>query len=433
MQTQFGTLMQFASEDTVEATITGKVYRKQLAKYQDWVNPDYPWFSDDPIMTLDEAWGDKIVENFNNNVLGSPVPVPFNHTDDVKENTGYVQSLESIPGDGLYGNLEVDASAASAIKNKKIFDVSISFAWDFVRTDDNKHYGPTLCHVALVNTPYLMGMKGFEEVGVALSRLQESFKPNSLSLAGSNVIMLSRTKMKELSVMATATIKNDKEFPVTVTYKDGDADAEAVLQPGEEIEVPTEVAEEVTTQITDATEPTDDDASDEDGNDTDDTSDEGDTEEDTSDSDDTENEETELSRLKQENAELKLSRAYDQLLSEGKVTPAQKDKIMGLAKLSQNVELSTGTKTDLTSVVLDILGSGRQQFSTEETGSSKEDENAIDNTGQSQEGKKPSETLSEEELAGFKAVGADPKKMDELAEKDPVYAEALASLSKSKG
>lgn len=427
MQAHLGGLIQFASQDTTKAVLSGHVYRKQLAKYGEWVNPEYPYLSSDPIMTLDEVWGNKIVENFNANTLGGPVPVPLNHTNDVKANTGRVQSLESVPGDGLYGELLIaDQSTIEDLDNGTIFDVSISFDWNHVRTDNNKSYGPTLLHVALVNNPYLIEMNTFEKVGPALSKLEEAFKPVGLSMAGRNVMMLSRTKMKELSNMATATIKNDKEFPVTVTFKDGDDDSTVVLQPGEEVTVPEEAADDVATQIADATEATadgDEDATDGDG--TGDTADEGDTT-------DGEDAQTELSRVRLENAELKLSRDFDALLAEGKVIPAQKDKILALAKLSQGIQLSTGsdTKTNVAAVVLDILRSGKQQFSTDESGSSKEDEDATDKQDQSDEGKKPSELLTEAELAGFKAVGADTAKMDEMAAKDPRFAEALASLSK---
>lgn len=427
MQAHIGGLIQFAAQDTVTATLSGHVYRKQLAKYGEWVNPEYPYLSSDPIMTLDEVWGNKIVENFNANTLGGPVPVPLNHTNDVKANTGRVQSLESVPGDGLYGELLIaDQSTIEDLDNGTIFDVSISFDWNHVRTDNNKSYGPTLLHVALVNNPYLIEMNTFEKVGPALSKLEEAFKPVGLSMAGRNVMMLSRTKMKELSNMATATIKNDKEFPVTVTFKDGDDDSTVVLQPGEEVTVPEEAADDVATQIADATEATaDGDEYATDGDGTGDTADEGDTT-------DGEDAQTELSRVKLENAELKLSRDFDALLAEGKVIPAQKDKILALAKLSQGIQLSTGsdTKTNVAAVVLDILRSGKQQFSTDESGSSKEDEDATDKQDQSDEGKKPSELLTEAELAGFKAVGADTAKMDEMAAKDPRFAEALASLSK---
>lgn len=391
--THLAGLIQFAADDTNKATFSGSVYYKQLAKYGEWVNPQYPYLSSDPIMTLDDAWGEQIVKNFNDNVLGSPVPVPLNHTSDVKENTGRVLSLESISGDGLYGRLRIDDVATSENLDKGIiFDVSISFDWNFTRTDNNRNYGPTLLHVALVNNPYLTEMNTFEKVSPALNRLEESFRPVGLSFAGKNTIMLSRDKMKELSNMATETEQIDSvETEPTETI--------------EEVETTEETPTEETTEPETTEEP------------------EGEEEV-------TEDEQTELARLRQENAELQLSREYDALLAEGKVIPAQKEKILALSKLSSGVELSKDTK-DVTSVVLDILRSGKQQFSTDEAGSSKENEEATETQDQGNEGiKKPSETLTEDELAGFKAVGADPAKMDELAEKDPVYAQALASLSK---
>lgn len=415
MHATLGNLLQFATEDTQPAKLNGSVYSKQIAKYGEWVNPDYPWFSDDPIMLLDDKWGNEIVENFNLDTLGSPVPVPINHTDDAKANQGKVLSVRSVLGDGLYADLEIlDSQTVDDIDLGKIFDVSISFAWNHIRQDNNKSYGATLYHVALVNTPFLIGMKGFEKIGAALSR---TLKPSGLSLAGADVIMLSRTKMKELSGMSLATIKNDKTFPVTVTYKDGEEDKTVVLQPDEEVEVPQEVSEEVTSQVSDAVEPTADEPDNADPKDDDAKDDEP----------KKESVEEELSRLRQENEEMKLSVAFDKLLGEGKVVPAQRDAVIGLAKLTKGMNLSTesGKEQDLTSVVLGILGTGAKKFTTEESGSSKEDPDA--DKDQSNDGKKPSEALTDEERAELKAVGADPAKMDEMAEKFP---EAYASLEK---
>lgn len=443
-KTKYGNILQFATEDTQKATFKGSIYRKQIVKFGEWVNPDYPWFSDDPTMTLDEAWAETIIKNFTEDSLGSPVTVPLNHTDDVRVNTGLVESLEIVAGDGLYANLNIiDEDTQAKLDKGLIFDVSISFVWDLVRQDNGKHYGATLLHVALVNTPYLIGMNAFEKVGQALSKLNKSFKPVGLSLANDGAIMLSRTKVKELSKVEESTIKNDKEFDVTVTYKDGDDDKEVVVKAGEEVTVPTEVAEDVTTQIADATAPEDDDdSSNEDENKDDDANSDDDSSSDSNDDNADEEDEDEtdkdkaLAKAKLKNAEYAIKERYASLLSAGKVIPAQEAKILALAKLGQGVQLSTdsGKKLDLATVVLDILEAGNVKFSTNENGSSGEDENA-DNDSSNDDGanddteKKPSESLSEAELAGFKAVGADPAKMDELAEKDPVFREALKSLS----
>lgn len=446
-KTKYGQILQFATEDTQKATFKGSIYRKQIAKFGQWVNPDYPWFSDDPNMTLDEAWGETIVKNFNDDALGSPVPVPLNHTDDVKVNTGVVRSLEVVAGDGLYADLEIlDEDTQAKLDKGLIFDVSISFMWDFIRQDNGKHYGATLLHVALVNTPYLIGMTAFEKVGEALSRLSKSFKPVGLSLATDGAIMLSRTKVKELSNMEESTIKNDKDFDITVRVTRDGEEVEEVVKASEEIVVPTDQAEDVTQQIADATNEAEEDdesktgdeedSKDEDAKDGDESKEEDEeSEEDSKESEDEEEDEDdkkELARVKLENSTLSIEKRFAELLSAGKVIPAQKDKILGLAKLEQGVELSTdsGKKISLSSIIFDILDAGAIKFSTEENGSSKEDEESKDDDEQENDSdKKPSETLSEAELAGFKAVGADPSKMDELAEKDPVFREALKSLS----
>jgi len=409
MQTQLANLIQFSSEDTSVAVFNGSIYRKQLAKYGDWVNPQYPGLSNNPVMSLNEKWGNKIVENFNNNILGHSVAVPATHTNDPEKNRGKVLSVESIPGDGLYGEIEIlNPDTVEALDKGTIFDVSISFDWDYVRKDDNKHYGPTLQHVALVNDPYLSEMASFEKLEMALSKSVES---NKITLGGNNVIMLSIDKLKELHKMATKTITNDKAFDVTVKFKDGDEEKEIVIKAGETLEVPEGVAEDVTTQVTNSVEP----KADEDNK--------------AGDEAPKETEAEELSRIRKENSELKLSKAFDDLLAEGKVIPAQREAVMALSALPQGVNLSKdGSTTDVTSLVLGILGAGTQQFSKDESGSSKEDPNATeDKKDQKTVGNLPSENLSEGDLAGMKAVGVTPEQLDELAKKYPELQEAVAS------
>lgn len=423
-------LIQFAADDAQKASFNGSVYRKQLAKFGEWVNPQYPRLSSNPIMTLDLAWAQKIVENFNNGVLGAPVPVPLNHTNKTDANTGRVQSLEIIPGDGLYGNLLItNPDTIDQLDRGEIFDVSISFDWNHIRTDNNKNYGPTLLHVALVNNPYLLEMASFEKISVGLSKLDESFESIGLARATRDVIMLSRHRVEELSNMATKTIKNEKGFAVTVKV----GDEEIVIAPGEDITVDETAADDVIAQI-EAAEDSSGDAGATDGDSNDDNKGDADT---TPPAKETEQEE--LSRLRLQNAELQLSKEYDSLLAEGKVIPAQKDAIMALAKTSQGVQLSADAgSTDVTTVVLDILRKGKPQFSTDENGTSDKGEGdkgnavagAAPKTDQETEGKKPSELLSADELAGLKATGVTPEQMDAMAEKDPAYAKALIELSK---
>ena len=125
--------------------------------------------------------------------------------------------------------------------------------------------------------------------------------------------------------------------------------------------------------------------------------------------------------MREENATLKLSKEFDALLDKRLVIPAQKDAVMALAKLpTTGVQLSKDSEpTDVASLVLGILSAGSQQFSKDESGSGKVDEDAQKKKDLIKEGQKPSENLSEGSLAGMKAVGTTPEKFDELAKKYP--------------
>lgn len=391
------------SLDASTQQLNGTQFRKQIVKYGEWVNPLFPIES----MTLDEDWAKSIIDNFDSGLVGK-IPVPLDHTDATEANTGEVVSLESVKGDGLYAILDVRRpEVVDDINNGLIFDVSISFDWDYIDTADGKHYGPTLLHVALVNNPYLKGMDGFEQ----LSR--DITKKLALPNKGS-VIMLSEAKAKELSNMETATVKNDKDYEVKISVKDEDGEVvERTLAAGEETEVPKDQAEEVTTQIADAVAP--------EGDNDDDNDDDLDDEDELP-----EGEKEQLSALRKRDAKHRTEKMYSTLLSKGKITPAQKEAFMQLSEVAGNkVELS-GKQVTLSRIVFDILSAGPKVLKFSEDGSGK-GKNVDD---KKDEDKKPSEDLSEAERAGFQAVGADPKAFDEYSEKYPEL--VSASLNNGK-
>lgn len=229
--------------------------------------------------------------------------------------------------------------------------------------------------------------------------------------------------------MKGAKVKNDREFDVEITVKDESGEeVKKTLKPGEETEVPEDQAQAVLTQITDAEAPKSDD--DKDGDDDDKDGKKGDDADksgktndgagdadkkggDADKSDDADKaEKEELARLRKENAEFKLSERYNKLLQEGKITPAQKDKFMELSQVSGKTVNLSGKQVDLSELVAGILEAGPKVVKFSEDGSSKGDD-------ADKADKKPSEKLSKEERAGMEAVGADPKRADELAEKYP--------------
>lgn len=427
-----------AEGDAEDQSMAGTMFYKQIAKFGKWVNPLYPI----EFMELDREWAQTIVDNFNAGIIDR-VPVPLDHTDATEANTGEVVKLE-IKDDGLYAYLDIRRpNVVEDINNGLIFDVSISFDWDYIDTADGKHHGPTLLHVALVNNPYLKGMPAFQEaVDVAFSKVAEKMTA-ALSLPkSSSVIMLSESKIKELS-MNVAKVKNDKDFPVEIAVKNEDGEeVKKTLQPGEETEVPKEQAEGVLTTIAEATDPEGEGSGEGEGEGEGSGSEgegEGEGGEGSGEGEGSEQlseaERKELEDLRQKTALSEVEKSYQTLLSAGKITPAQKEAFMRLSEVhTTKVELS-GKQVSLSKIVTDILEAGpkRVNFSEEGSGKNGEGEGEGAGSGAGTEDKKPSETLSEEERKGMQATGADPKRMDELAGKYPAMASALASDNKSEG
>lgn len=432
-----------AAEDSDKASLNGTIYRKQIARFGKWVNPMYPYGSEDRDMILDKAWADEMIANFKKKVIDR-VPVPVNHTDDTSANAGEVIKLElSKDGSGLDAYIDVRrTTVVEEIENGLIFDVSMSFDWDYVDTENGTHHGITLLHVALVNNPYLTKMKPFETVKEAIDNLSRKLIPTALANSNSgSVIMLSETKAKELNAM-DATVKNDKDFEVKITVKNEEGEeVEKTLASGEETTVPQDQAEAVLKQIQDAEAPkSEDDGEGDDGDEGEGGEGSGDGEgegegegsgEEEGEEDD--DEKTELSRTKAELARYKVQEKYNTLLSAGKITPAQKDKFMALSEVSitGSVKLSNGKNVDLASLVTGILEAGPARVKFSEDGSGKENEGDEGEEG-NDEDKKPSETLSKEELAGLKATGITPERMDELAESNPAFKDALEKMNKNK-
>ena len=448
-------IMMFADTSDVLEKINGTQYRKMIAKYGKWVNPLFPI----EYMELDKEWAQEVANNFDAKVIDH-VPVPLNHTDDVAANTGELVAVE-VGDDGLYGILEIrDWQTIDKIENGVIFDVSISFDWNYVDTENGDEHGPVLLHVALVNNPYLKGMSGFEKTEDQLAKEEAEaaawgdleFLTDFSKKHKQSAIMLSESKAKELREMLV-TIKNDRDFPVTISVKDEDGEAvEKVLQPGEECQVPQDQSEGILATITDAVKPADDEEETEEEKTAREAKEAEDAaaakkkeEEDAAaaaaaadeDKDLTDEEKAakaekaELADLRAKNAKLELSEKYGELLKAGKITPAQKDRFMALAEVHGSTVNLSGKPVQLSQVVVDILQAGPQVVKFSETGTQKTEEEeaaakkAADEAAAAEASKKPSELLSDQEKAGMEAVGADPSRMDELAGKYPAMAAAL--------
>jgi hypothetical protein len=393
------------SADLAAGTMTGTIFYKQVVKFGKWVNPLFPI----EFMELDKKWAQTVVKNFNSKIIDR-VPVPLSHDDwDPSKNAGEVVKLE-IKEDGLYAYLDIRRpEVVDDINNGLIFDVSISFDWNYTDTAKGDEHGPVLLHVALVNNPYLKGMKPFEQTAEEFSnKFSEALALSDKSSA----IMLSEDKAKELKIMHK--VKNDKEFDVTITVTNEDGEAvEKTLTPGEEVEVPEDQQEAIAKSIEEAVAPEADDAE---GDDDADKKDE-DNADDAGEADDKDVAE-QLSEANRKLAQYELSEKFDALLEAGKITPAQKEKFMSLSEVkSQTVQLSD-KQVSIVEIVTSILEAGPQVLNFSESGSDKDPEGAGEDNAKNPENK-GTEELTEAELAGMKAVGADPEKYKEYKEKYP--------------
>ena len=232
--------------------------------------------------------------------------------------------------------------------------------------------------------------------------------------------------------MEEATVKNDKAYAVEITVKVDDDDVTKTLAPGEETTVPKDQAEAVLSQIEEAVDPEADKDADADKDQDADKDADKDSDKD-ADADKDEDESEQDKKDREELSELRAEKAFNALLSEGYITPAQKDKFMELSKAEskQAVNLSRDGKTvslSLSEAMAELLKAGPKVAKFSENGSSKDGDEDADKDKDTD--KKPSENMSEAELRGMQATGADPKRADELAAKYPAMAEALSSKNK---
>ncbi len=329
------------------------LFKKQLIRFGEWIDPIYP----DEVMRIDRVFLEQILRNFRSNIPGR-IPVPLTHTNDPEKNTGELVDL-IIEGDGtsledgLYGILEIRREeTADDIRNELIFDVSISFSGNYVDTETGAQHGPTLLHVALVNNPYIKKMGGFKSLS---EELQKFFG------ADLQVRSLSETAVKKEPVMTK--VKNEREFPVTLSYQVDGADVETELKPGDELELSEDQVEAVEKQLSEAEAPVSEDEEAGEGESADaeegaegDQNDEGEAEEEDTNLSDDQRElhdaRRELAEMKAEKRQGEIDKAYETALSEGKVVPAQEEAFRSLADamFGQVRSLSDGTTQNLSEV-----------------------------------------------------------------------------------
>lgn len=327
-----------------------KRFWKMIAKYGDYVDPRG---GDEP-MRINKEKAEKFVENFKSGVRGY-IPTPLGHpkTDAelAEKNKGELMDVDARE-DGLYGLLEIrDNSTAEAIEDKRIPDVSIAFDDDYQDKRTGKWVGATLRHVGLVVNPYLKGMAQFEP---ALS------DASGAAVLFSDSVEANGDINNEKEEVTMGTVKNERDFPVEVTYTENDEEKKVTVEAGAEVEVPEDQVEAVTKQIADAVKP------DEGGEEDEELSDEQKKEKALADR------EAAIAAKERALSEKEAEAKFATLLSEGKVVPAQKELYIALSSQSDTtVELSDGVEKSVSVLLSEFLEKIPQGFKlTEEGGKS---------------------------------------------------------------
>ena len=161
----------------------------QVFGFGKFENPDF--FSEEPL-NLDQAFMESIEVNYNDNVIGSRLQVPFgSHDRDLRVSAGTVQRVfidttnKNESYRGFYAVMRIsDEQARTRIDNGDVNAVSPRWTMDYVSSKidaqgNQRHYGPTLMHVAIVDVPHFEQMSSLEKAEA--NKILDNNKPAMLA------------------------------------------------------------------------------------------------------------------------------------------------------------------------------------------------------------------------------------------------------------
>lgn len=305
-----------------------KRFWKQIAGYGEFVDPR----GTDKKMTLDKAWGDRIVDNFKNGPIkrvSTPLGHPKTSAELAERNKGWLIEAEARD-DGLYGLLEVrDSGTAENIENGTLADTSVAFDELYTDKKTGKVFRDVLKHVGLVNDPYIVDMAEFQPA-LSDGNMATLLFSDSDSNNGKEEITMSK-------------VVNDREFPVEVTFTENEEEKKVTVEASAEVEVPEDQVEAVTKQVADAVAPEEEDEGDK-------LSELEKREKELSDG------QAALAAQQRELSDKQTEANFSELLTAGKVVPAQKEAYIALSSQSDtSVELSDGVTKSVPVLLSEFL------------------------------------------------------------------------------
>lgn len=142
---------------------SGTLFRKHILTKGELIHP-----ATKARIKIDDAFVTKLKSNFDNKVCPI-VQVPLanaqnQHVENPDSNVGEVIDVE-VKGDKVYAVIDArDEDAVKRFKNKTYIGASAMLSLDYEDTNTGKKAGPTLCHVAVTNRPYITNLEDYEEI-----------------------------------------------------------------------------------------------------------------------------------------------------------------------------------------------------------------------------------------------------------------------------
>lgn len=192
------------------------------------------------------------------------------------------------------------------------------------------------------------------------AKAQDSGTPENENESDNNNEVSEDPEKDESGTSKTQIVKNNRDFDIEVTYKDGEDDKTVTVKAGEEIEVPADQVEIVKKQIDEADDSTNDDENEK-------------------------NDELaeERQALAEERAKIAAERAelqFDKLCESGKVVPAQKESFMALATQNNKAALAEGNNKTVPELLEDFIQSAPAHSLMKEEGKDGEGDNDVELT-----------------------------------------------------
>jgi len=142
---------------------SGSLFRKHILSMGDLIHP-----ATGKKIKIDDAFVSKMKANFDNKVCPI-VQVPLandsnQHVEDPDRNVGEVIDIE-VKDNKVYAVIDArDPKAVAKFQNKTYIGASAMLSLDYTDTNTGLKSGPTLCHVAVTNRPYITNLEDYEEI-----------------------------------------------------------------------------------------------------------------------------------------------------------------------------------------------------------------------------------------------------------------------------